>query len=344
MKQPKLYAFNKKLAIDLSLSENPLGCSPRVFNVLRRAVEDVTSYPDPTSQKLRTALAKKFGVPKDNITVGNGSESLIDLTCQALIRTGDEGIIPMVTFPFFEVTIYVAGGRPVFAKMSDKLDISLDSIEGAITKNTKLILLCNPNNPTGKILSREDIVDFAKQVSPIPVVVDEANIEFGGESVVSDINNLKNLIVLRTFSKAFGLAGLRIGVLLANERLIRKINQRKQSFPLNTFAEKAALAALKDEDFISKSKLFMDGQRAFLTQELQKRNFDVFDSQANNILVKAPTFSKEKFVKLLNENGVSVVNGSSFRGLSDQFFRVSPRLAETNRKFLNVIDKIIKGR
>lgn len=342
MKLPKLYAFNRKLKIDLSLSENPLGCSPKVFSVLKRKIRDIVKYPDPTSSSFISALARKFRTSKSQVLVGNGSESLIDLVCRILIKPGGEVLLPELTFPLFERAILLAKGKPVFIKMKVNFQIDLQAIKNRISKRTQLIILCNPNNPTGKVLERNNLINFVKRVKT-PVLVDEANIEFGGKSVISAIKDQKNLLVLRTFSKAFGLAGLRIGVLLGPKILIKKLKQFVQPFPLNSFVEKAAIAALQDKKFLLKTKVFMAKEREFLTEELRKREFMVFNSEANNLLVEVNRLfpSATKFVDLLNQNNVSVVNGKSFRGLGDHFIRISPRSRKTNLLFLKVIDKIL---
>lgn len=343
MKLPKLYAFNKKLKIDLSLSENPLGCSPRVFNVLKKNIKNIVEYPDPTSAELTSALAKKFKISKEQILLGNGSESLIDLICRVFIKLKDEVVLPELTFPLFERAILLANGRPVFVKMRNNFQIDLQAFKKRVNKNTKLIIICNPNNPTGKVIDRNEILSFVESVKPVPVLVDEANIEFGGKSISSAIKKQNNLLVLRTFSKAFGLAGLRIGILIGPKARIKKLTQFKQPFPLNSLVEKAVIAAVEDKRFIEKTKNFMSEERKFLTDELRKREFMVFNSEANNILVEVNRIfsSATQFVKLLNKNEVSVVNGKSFRGLDDRFIRVSPRSRKTNLQFLKVVDKIL---
>lgn len=345
MKLPKLYAFNKKLKIDLSLSENPLGCSPRVFSVLKRNIENVVEYPDPTTSSLITTLAKNFKVTKEQILLGNGSENLIDLVCRALIEPKDQVVLPQLTFPLFERAILVAKGQPIFAKMEKNFQIDLQALKDGINKQTKFIIICNPNNPTGKLIGRDDLLNFVESVKPIPVLVDEANIEFGGKSVVSEVRKNDNLMVLRTFSKGFGLAGLRVGVLVGPKNLIEKFKQFSQPFPLNSFVENAAVVALEDKKFIQMTQTFMAEERRFLTDELRKREFMVFNSEANNLLVEVNRIflSATQFVKLLNENDVSVVNGKSFRGLGDRFIRISPRTRKTNVKFIKVIDKILSN-
>ncbi len=343
MKLPKLYAFNKKLKIDLSLSENPLGCSPRVFRVLKKDIRKVIEYPDPTSFALTSELAKRFRVSKKQILLGNGSENLIDLICRVLLAPKDEVVLPELTFPLFERAILLAKGRPIFVKAKGNFQIDLAGIKACINKRTQFIILCNPNNPTGKAIDRKRLLNLAREVNPLPVLVDEANIEFGGKSVISAIKNQKNLLVFRTLSKAFGLAGLRVGFLIGSKLKVAKLKQFIQPFPLNSFVEKAAITALNDKKFMEKTRNLMAEERNFLTDELRKREFMVFNSEANNILVEVNRLfpSATEFVRLLNKNQVSVVNGKSFRGLGDHFIRISPRLRKTNLAFLKVIDKIL---
>lgn len=343
MKLPKLYAFNKKLKIDLSLSENPLGCSPRVFSVLKKEIKNVVKYPNSDPVKLISVLADRFKVSKENILLGNGSESLIDLICRSFIESKGAVVLPELTFPLFERAVILADGKPIFARMKKDFQIDLKALRNCINKQTNMVIICNPNNPTGKVIDKNSLLQFIKSISPIPVLVDEANIEFGGETIVSDVRKNKNLMVLRTFSKGFGLAGLRIGVLIGPKKIIKKLKQFSQPFPLNSFVESAVIAALKDRRFIQKTKIFMGQERNFLTDELRRRGFMVFNSEANNLLVEVNRIfpSATEFVKLLNKNNVSVVNGKSFRKLDDRFIRVSPRTRETNIKFIKVIDKIL---
>ncbi|PIS09458.1 histidinol-phosphate transaminase [Candidatus Beckwithbacteria bacterium CG10_big_fil_rev_8_21_14_0_10_34_10] len=335
-----LYAFGKKLPIDLSLSENPLGCSPKVSRVLEQLTQaDFFDYPDPDCNQLKKAIAKRFQIKVECIFVANGSEAIIKLLPQVLLKPGDKVIIPKLTFPMFDVASKMSRGKVISSEMTPNFDIDLDDVKSKIDKNTKLIFLCNPNNPTGRVISKKKIVDFVQSTKAI-VVVDEANIEFGGKTVIREVNRLKNLIVLRTFSKAFGLAGFRIGFCVASKEIIQLLEQASQPFPVSTIAEKVALMAFKDTKFIKKTREFMNGERNFLSRELEKRSFKVIKSQANNLLVKVSSPSS-KFIDKLNEKGVSVVNGSFFNLEKASFIRVSPRLRKTNKKFIEVIDKIL---
>ncbi|OGE64745.1 histidinol-phosphate transaminase [Candidatus Daviesbacteria bacterium RIFCSPLOWO2_02_FULL_36_7] len=339
----KLYAFGEKLPIDLSLSENPLGCSPKVIMALKDvSPKDFFDYPDPDSQDLKNTLSKMFQINSEDIFVANGSEAIIKLLPQAILKPNDEVIIPKLTFPMFEKAVQLVGGKVVFSEMTADFDINLADIRKRITKNTKLIFLCNPNNPTGKIIPKDKILEFARSIN-ILVVVDEANIEFGGDTVIRESQDINNLIVLRTFSKGFGLAGLRIGFCVAKPSVVERLKQIGQPFPVSSIAQKLAITALKDKKFMSKTKRFMKQEKEFLTRELENRGFKVIKSEANNLLVKInPIFeSSTDFVRRLNSRGVSVVDGINFDGVGIKFVRISPRLRDTNIQLLKAIDEIL---
>lgn len=335
-----LYAFGKKLPIDLSLSENPLGYSPKVRRFIKTNEFEVNDYPDPQLKKIKTKIAEKFQLSVSNIFIGHGSESIIKL----LPEIFNEGsmIVPKVTFPMFEIVGKLAGMDVVQTNMTRELDIDLKAIQMKINGKTRLIILCNPNNPTGRVIPREKILSFVRKTKAF-VIVDEANIEFGGESVISDVKNIENLIVLRTFSKGFGLAGIRIGFCIASQNVIEKLEMIGIPFPVTTISIDIACIALSDDKFIQKTKRFMKKERTFLTFELEKRGFRVIKSEANNLLIDISKFTETstQFVTKLNQKGVSVVDGASFKNLPPIFMRVSPRLRKTNMAFLSVIDSII---
>lgn len=338
-----LYAFGTKLPIDLSLSENPLGCSPKVLCALKGVSSvECFDYPDPDSNQLKEALSKRFEINPNKLFIANGSESIIKLLPQVLLGSEDEVIIPKLTFPMLEKAVRMAGSKVVFSDMTKQLDIDLMDIKNKITNKTKLIFICNPNNPTGKVIDREFLLGFIRSVKPL-VMIDEANIEFGGETIIEDTQGLDNLIVLRTFSKGFGLAGFRVGFCVAKEEIIQSLKQAGQPFAVAALSQKAAIAALADDEFIQQTKCFMNKERKFLTKELRKRGFQVINSQANNLLVKVNKLfpSSDIFVAQLNELGVSVINGTSFKFSGNGFVRISPRTRSVNKKFLNAIDRIL---
>ena len=337
-----LYAFGKKLPIDLSLSENPLGCSPKVSMVLKQLTQaDFFDYPDPDCNQLKQVIAKRFQIEISSIFVANGSEAIIKLLPQVLLKPGDEVIIPSLTFPMFEIASKMSKGKVILSEMTPNLDIDLKDIKSKITKKTRLIFICNPNSPTGRVIPNKAVLDLIK-ATKANVIVDEANIEFGGKTVIKETKNFTNLVILRTFSKGFGLAGFRIGFCVASKDIVQLLQQTSQPFPVATVAEKAALVAFTDTQFIKRTREFMKSERDFLSRELVKRGFEVVKSEANNLLVVVPS-SLPNLVNKLNERGVSVVDGSSFNLNNVRFIRVSPRLRDTNKKFIDVIDQILSG-
>ncbi len=335
----KLYAFGKKLPIDLSLSENPFGCSPKALVALEKLKQsDFFDYPDPDCLMLKRVIAKRFGLKLGNLFVSNGSESIIKQLTQIALNQESEVIIPRLTFPMFEIASNLAGGKVVLADMTPDLGINLDSVRQKITSKTKLIFLCNPNNPTGQLLSKQDIIDLIRATKAL-VIVDEANIEFGGSSIIREVKSFDNLIVLRTFSKGFGLAGLRIGFCAANQNVIQTLQRTSQPFPVSKLTEKAAIAAFKDGSFINQTKSLMRKERSFITKELTKRGFEIIPSEANNLLAIIPS-PLDDFIQALNKNGVSVVSGQSFNPCNVSFIRISPRTRKINQQFIQVIDKL----
>lgn len=338
-----LYAFGNKLPIDLSLSENPLGCSPKIQRVIQQLRKnDFFDYPDPDCNELKKVISKRLLIQPECIFVTNGSEAIIKLIPQVLLAPGDEVIIPTLTFPMFAIASTISGGKVIRSKMTRNFDIDLYDIRNKITSKTRLIFLCNPNNPTGKIISKKSIVEFVNNTN-LPVVVDEANIEFGGETVIQATKNTSNLIVLRTFSKGFGLAGFRIGYCVANKETVQLLQRYNQPFPVSSAAQKAAMTAFTDTKFIEKSKKYIQKERNFVTNELRKRGFTVIQSEANNLLVLIPK-SIPDFVKKLNAKGISVVDSSSFAMNTNDFIRVSPRTRKINQLFIQAIDNIMRER
>lgn len=340
----KLYALTEKRPIDLSLSENPLGCSPLVSSAFKDLKINFNDYPSPNGRKIREKLAKKFLLDENNLFVANGSESIINDLPNIFCKAGDEVIIPTLTFPMFAVCSQLANLNVVSVKMTDDLRIDLERIIKNISDRTKMIFLCNPNNPTGSVLPKKKILQFMNQVPKnVLVVVDEANIEFGGKSMIDVVAKQNNLIVLRTLSKGFGLASLRVGFAVASNKIIQKLEEETPIFQISGISERLACVALDDDDFILKTKQTAREQRIFLKRDLSKLGFTVFPSEANNLFVKLPlSLSTKQFTEKLKEKGVSVILGSNFDGFDDSFFRVSIRDAQTNEIFIQKIKEIIK--
>lgn len=339
----KAYIPTERYSIDLSLTENPLGFSRSVLGVIEKEKAHIGHYPDPYHRELISALAGKFSLKRDNFIIGTGADGLIENIVRILLNAGDTVVMPELTFLNASFAATIAGGKPLFARMKENFQIDFDDLRKLIDKKTKMVFLCNPNNPTGLIEPVEEILEVVRSTDTF-VVVDEANIEFGGESVIGHISEFENLMVVRTFSKAYGLAGMRIGYCAGNPKLMHYIWRLRPPFVTTYLAAKAALAALQDEKHIKKSREYTAKERAFLSTELTNRGFTVLASEANCFLVKVtPLFkSSTAFNEKLHQHDCTVVDGKHFRGLGTDYARIAPQLHATNVKFLEIVDLLLE--
>ncbi|MGL4739757.1 MAG: histidinol-phosphate transaminase, partial [Sarcina sp.] len=275
--------------VKMASNENPLGCSPNVKIALKELVDNTYLYPDAGNHDLIEALSKKLDINKEEIFLGGGSSSLIKVICNTILSKGDESIIADNTFALYENYTKLMGAKVIKVPLKDfKLDI--EKMVNAITDKTKIIWFCNPNNPTGTIFNEED---FNKVIDRIPknvlVVMDEAYIEY-----VADRNfpnslevrkDRENFIILRTLSKAYGLASLRVGYGIANKELVSFFNRVINPFEVNLYAQVAGVAALEDEEFLDSVTSFNYFEREKFYVELEKLGYEYIESQANFILV-----------------------------------------------------------
>ncbi|MCC6711362.1 MAG: histidinol-phosphate aminotransferase family protein [Candidatus Pacebacteria bacterium] len=341
----KLYAFGEKRAIDLSLSENPLGCSPLVTGALKNIKVVLNDYPLPNSALLKKKLASLTGLKPANFFIANGSEAIICTLPRLFMGKNAEVLIPSLTFPMFETSSLLADLQVKKVPMTDVLGIDLVAMKKTLTKKTKLIFLCNPNNPTGSVLTKKEIINFLDLLPKnILVVIDEANIEFGAQSLLSAVKKRPNLIILRTFSKGFGLANLRVGFAVASEKIVKILEDISQPFAISGLSEELIITALADKKFIKKTKKFVNQQREIISRQLVRLGFTVFPSSANNLFIKLPAkVSSNKFLKMLEKNNLSLVNGNNFSGFDNRFFRISIRSKAINKKFLSIITKFLNS-
>jgi histidinol-phosphate aminotransferase len=241
--------------IKLASNENAFGASPGSIRSIRQMADQIHVYPDSQSREVRSRLAEHLGVQAGQITTGNGVDGVIYNLGMAVIDQGDEIIFPRITFPIYETISRVMRGVPVYSEMKD-LSIDLRDIEGKISDRTKVIFLCNPNNPTGDALPPAEVNAFLKGVPDrVLVVLDEAYVDFTEPGARLDSVGLfragmSNLFILRSFSKIYGLAGLRFGYGIGDAELVSLINLIKPPFDVSILAEQAAVAALGDQEFV----------------------------------------------------------------------------------------------
>jgi len=326
--------------IDLSANENPLGPSPMALAAMQSAMDSLHRYPDRGCSRLKQALAARFGVSARQIAVGNGSCEVLELAVRSLIRPGESVILSTPGFPAYRAAVRRAGGRSVLVPVRNYRD-NLDAMLSQIDDSTGLVLLGSPANPTGTTHTRDRLLRFIDQLPPdLPVILDEAYRDFVDAPNYPDAIELlqtgRPVIALRSFSKAHGLAGLRLGYAVAAADLIARMDAEHQQFNTNRLAQAAALAAVDDEAHIKATVELNRRGRAELIEGLVARGFEPVRSQANFILLPVPNVND--VVRGLAEQGVLVKELDRY-GVED-CIRVSTGLPEDHVRFFRALDAI----
>jgi len=273
--------------IKLASNENPLGPSPRALEAVQSTIRNAHLYPDGGAFYLRNALAEKLNIAPENIIVGNGSNEIIEFLAHAFLKPGDAIVTSEHAFIAYKIIARVLGAQTIEVP-SRNYGHDLDAMLAAINDRTELIFIANPNNPTGTLLSAEEIDRFIQRVPPqLIVVLDEAYYEFLDDppDTLRYVREGRNVLVLRTFSKIHGLAGLRIGYGIARPELIEVLQKTREPFNVNSIGQVAALAALQDEEHLRETKRVVDEGRGYFEGELEKLGLEFIPSVGNFILV-----------------------------------------------------------
>ncbi len=328
-------------SIKLASNENPIGPSPMAVKAILDNLNKLNRYPDGSSYYLKEKLSSVFRLPMGRIITGNGSNELIELTIRSFLSPGEEVIQAFPTFLVYEKVVNGAGGDLVSVNLKE-FKISLDDIKKAITPKTKIIFINNPNNPTGSGLSENDMLDFVKSVpEDIVIVIDEAYIEFSSDSVAKGVDLLDErdrLIVLRTFSKLYGLAGLRVGYGFSSVEIVDFINRIRQPFNANLLAQAAAVAALDDREFVNKTLDLVKEGLKYLHKCLDEMGLEYLPTETNFFLIRVPSGGKNIYQRMLRE-GVIVRSMDSY-GL-EEFIRINVGLPEENERFVKTLKRVI---
>mgnify|MGYP002639262995 CR=1 FL=1 len=291
--------------VKLNTNENPYPPSPKVVEAINTYDKDhLKLYPDPESKKLCTALAQRFDVSVENIFIGNGSDEVLAHSFQAFFKQAKSLLFPAISYSFYPVycSLYQIDYKPVPLDSEFKININDYAVENGG------IILPNPNAPTSLLMSLQDIETLCQRSSSV-VIIDEAYIDFGGESAAPLTKKYDNLLVIQTFSKSRSLAGLRLGFAVGHKDLIEGLVRIKNSFnsyPIDSLAQVAALASLEDEPYFQQSCTKIIATRNKLQLELTKLGFKVFDSSANFVFVQHETIPAEKIYQSLKVSGVLV--------------------------------------
>jgi histidinol-phosphate aminotransferase len=325
-------------AVNLASNESPYGPSPKAVRALRKEIEFVRAYPDPKAMRLKRVIGRYVGVRAGGVVIGNGSDELMDLTCKAFLDPGDRVFVPIPSFSMYELACRTNGGVPIFYKLPN-FEWRADELARA-ARGTKIAFVGRPNNPTGNMPSNGALSALASTAKL--VVIDEAYVEFAQASVVKDVKRMKNVLVLRTFSKAFGLAGLRIGYAVGNPELIRVLERIRAPFNVNRIAQTAALAVLEDLRYMKRTVKKIKIERERLRRDLSGLELRVFPSEANFLMVDVGTWglSAPEFCDHLAKEKIFVRDLSGFRGAGSSFVRITVGKPRENEKLLNAIKRM----
>jgi len=324
--------YNIRSAVKLASNENPLGFSPQVTDAVMKNLHRMNRYPEPVAHDLCENLARYHKVAPENIVLGNGSDDLIALLAHAFLNPEEHAVMPLPSFLMYEISVKTAKGIPVMVPLSG-FDTPLAAMLEQISPKTKLVFVTNPFNPTGSIVTTAAFTAFADKLpSDLLIVVDEAYMEFVRDKAV--YNSLKNpltdprIVTLRTFSKAYGLAGFRVGYGIMDKEVAQILNRIRQPFNVNGLAQVAAEAALADQNFLCQSIETAHKGIDFLTKELSGMGLDPLPTQANFLMVNVKTDATELFNRLLY-HGVIVRSMKSYG--FDTFLRINAGTPEENR-------------
>ena len=328
--------------IKLASNENPLGASPKALAAMRDALERAHFYPDGGGYYLREAIAEKFGLKRENVMLGNGSNEIIEFIGHAFLKSGDEVITAKHAFVVYKLMATLFDARTIEIDDPD-FKHDLRAMADAITPRTREIFIANPNNPTGTLVSQNEIDEFVERVPQnVVIVFDEAYFEFLDEP----LDTLKfiregrlNIIVLRTFSKIQGLASLRIGYGLGSAELIEILQKTRQPFNTNGIAQAGALAGLRDEEHQKKMRDLTREGRDFLQKEFALLGLEFVTSHANFVLVKVG--DGNAIFKALLQRGIIVRAMAGYK--LPKWIRVSIGTMEQNRRFIFELKNLLRA-
>lgn len=340
------FGLDEAKIVKLASNENPLGMPDSAKKAMAQAAEDLGRYPDSNGFELKNALAKKFNVPVEWITLGNGSNDILELTARAVAQEGDEVVFSKHAFAVYPLATQAVGGKAIEVPATSEYGHDLVAMQQAITAKTRLVFVANPNNPTGTFLTAAEIAAFlAKVPSHVVVVIDEAYNEFltpeQQYDAIAWVRQYPNVIVSRSFSKAYGLAGLRIGYGIAQHNITDLLNRIRQPFNVNSLAQAAAIAALADVEFLKKCYELNRAGYAQLTQAFDQMGLKYLPSSGNFVLVKVgdtPNAGAAVNLELLKA-GVIVRPVGNY-GLPE-WLRISIGLPQENEAFIVALKKIL---
>jgi histidinol-phosphate aminotransferase len=326
--------------IKLASNENPIGPSPKAVTALSETGPTLNRYPDGGAYRLRTALAERWKVGLDQVILGNGSDEILGLLARAFLAPGDEAVMADETFVIYKMEVTAAHGISVEVPLKEGRH-DLRAMAEAVTQKTKLLFVCNPNNPTGTAVWKDEVDALMARVPEhVVVVFDEAYYEYvklaDFPNALGYVAQGRNVIVLRTFSKIYGLAGLRIGYGLTTTEIADYLNRVRPPFNANSMAQRAALAALEDEEHVAKSRTLNRSEMEKVRTGLEALNLKPLPSETNFLYFDAGQDGRRLFEALLRE-------GVIIRHIRGPMVRVTIGLPEENHLFLTALRNVMRA-
>jgi len=347
------YDIQHRRVLDYSSNVNPLGPSLRALEAINACSWRIPFYPDSSSSALRKAIAQYVGdIGDENVIVGNGSCELIYLFAEAFIGREVEALILVPTFSEYERAVKKMGGKTKFLRLSKDYIVHPKNLLDEINPRTRAVFLCNPNNPTSALIPREAVLEIVQGslAKDVIVFLDEAFMGFVSRerrfSLANQVGTYPNVFVLDSFTKVFGLTGLRVGYGVACEDIIDVLSRVKMPWNVNVLAQAAAIAALEDMEYLQNTEKLLKEERAFLLSELGEIGcFKVFPADANFIFidVRRLGLTAAKLKRKMLNHGILIRDCSSFRGLDEYFIRIAIRTRRENRRLLEALKEIGVG-
>lgn len=330
--------------VKLASNENPLGPSKSVLAAISAAASDITRYPDSNGFELKRALAEKLNVDATQITLGNGSNDVLDLIARAYLEVGKSAVYSQHAFIVYPIAVQACGARAIVTKAKD-WGHDLNAMVDAVADDTRVVFIANPNNPTGTVIGESSLVDFLDKVpADVVVVLDEAYIEYtdNGENTVDGIALLKhypNLVVTRTFSKAYGLAAMRVGYCVASAEITDVLNRVRAPFNVNSLALSAAKAVLADDEYLQQGRSVNREGMEQLRAGFRSLEISFIPSAGNFIAAQFEQDTMQLYQELLHE-GVIVRPVGVYE--MPEYLRISIGLEQENEVFLQALAKVLK--
>lgn len=340
------FNLNKDDIIKLGSNENPWGPSPKAMEAIKNEIKSINRYPESQLKELVSEIAEYAGVKDSQVIIGgDGADEIIDVLAKTFIDEGDEFIVPLPSYMYYEYLLQQYGAKPVYAKWDlEKNELDVDSIFEAISDKTKMMFLCSPNNPTGTLIDKDVLVEIASKNPEILIVIDEAYFEYSEVTNKDLINDFDNIFIIRTMSKVLGLAGMRIGYGLACEEIIEYMHRIKPVFSLTRLSFVAALNTFRDKQYIEESIKKGIESRQYLYDEVSKINgLHVFPSKSNFMLidVRETGFTASQLAHQLMKKGIIVRDCTSFKGLDEYWIRISICTLEEDEKFIEILKEVL---